>query len=947
MSAGEVVHAAPPPSPLPPPHAVIDLSQQYIKLDSIQSLISQYTPLYAAHGGTGGSAAQSAHQHQLHHPLHATSPLPTHVSFQSSALNTSSALEMTVLQSFLSLLSPSLLSLNLSKSNITGRLFFRGKDVTLSLKEAEDARVFIEGRESAASGRSIVRDDDPPLLLEDADRRTSFRYVSTAFNAASRCFTRTYAELNWLHLREVNVSSSELSSHGLTTLLCCTGQSLQVLRMNDCRHVDNSGVFTLTALCRHLHTLEISNCPLLTEHALIALADMPQSCIAQLSLLACCQSHIRPGFFTALLNALQDRGFQGVLLVEGAAAGGAAGAPSVRHIKGVPSPLLARVVPGTIMDLTGAEVTQAVLKTLTAEQLQSFTARKQALVQRMTAEQQRVYANITSLPSSCPAPSCFYALDLSLHHYINDTLLLYILQAFGPSLYVLKLSHTFVTAAGLSSLSLCRNLRVLSLSSCHSLSDKQAANAAMMSCIRHMPELMELNISDSRLSGRMLSAHPLLCLFTFYAHACPISTRALRLLSESCASSLFILSLSHCPFINRRSIFYILRLQQLIVLDLSCCPALTGRDCLLLEQYEGQEMRRLNIAGVDGVTPAVCRRIQDAITRTKQEAKGTMADIVEVIGEEGDGPPPTVVSALSSPAMLSSASDFNYQLVTPQPPQPVHAASQRRVEEDGRQFMRRDSGLEQKRDEEKVEQDGRRYEAVQDDDSGLYSVIDSNYAVAPSPAAAHPPPSVSIEPDDLQPLQHKQAAGFPSSSFSRPSHSHSASFSTRPTNPTPSRSQRSAAWAAGSSQSRPAARARQFPASQMPSAASSPSPSPPTASTPSATAATGGFLSHHQHHPHPAHQRPPHVSLPSSPMAGATPASDSTASRYSPMTEHDGRSQAGSPQQQGSGLTWATFTNHTRARSTADLSTSPAAPGEAEEDGSSSSSSSHGTEGAE
>ena len=381
--------------------------------------------------------------------------------------------------------------------------------------------------------------------------------MSTAYHDTSHTFSRTYAELAWLQLREVDLSNTDLSSHGLQSLLCCTAHSLQVLRLNDCQHVDSTGLFTLTALCRHLHTLELNHCPLLTEHAFMALADMPPPSISSLASLSVCHPTLSPPFFIALLNALQDRGFQGLFTC------GYSHLPP-RQVRATPTPLIPRLTAGTVQDLTLADVTHSVLKVLSSAQQQFLIEQKLALLRRWSAEQQRAYqrmlpAGARGTPFS-PA-GLVHSLDLSQHPYVNDALLLHILQQYGASLFVLKLSHTFVTAHGLSALSLCPNLRVLSMLSCHSLTDKQAANATMMDVIRGMPELMELNISDSRLSGRMLSKHPALALFTLFAHACPISSRAVRLLSESCAASLSVLSLSRCPFINAVAMYYVMRMH--------------------------------------------------------------------------------------------------------------------------------------------------------------------------------------------------------------------------------------------------------------------------------------------------------------------------------------------------------------------------------------------------
>ena len=440
-------------------------------------------------------------------------------------------------------------------------------------------------------------------------------------------------------------------------------------------------------------------------------------------------------------------------------------------------------------------------------------------------------------------PTQAYLLDLTQHHYINDTLLHAVLQQFGPSLYVLKLSHTFVTSNGLSSLKLCPHLRVLSLSSCHSLTDKSTANRVMMEVLERMPMLMELNISDSRLSGRMLSAHPMLALFTFYAHACTISSRALRLLSESCALSLSVLSLAHCPFVNRLCLLYIQRLTQLVVLDISFCQSLTSKDVRELDRYEGTEIRRIDVRGIHGVTRELCKRIEDAIMVQKRAVRG-MAGVgvesVQVVGGEEALARPPLHSSLSSPAALSSAGNFNYAVVTPMRQSYLTAA------------MEGDEGRERK--QQMGEMDGRmRYEglsveekreAVDDRDEGLYSVLSQNYVIAP------PPPILSIlntEPPGVEDAITASPSSVPaSSSFSASHHQRSVSATStyRPSNPTPSSTSLPLnAWSAAHTTRLPARQLSQTLPRPLPTSQAASSLPPPSALTPSATSSTGSSAS--------------------------------------------------------------------------------------------------------
>ena len=842
------------------PHrgTTIDLSNSYVNLDHIQSLYTQYEPLYEQHAALHSSSSSSPPP--LTQSLSHSPALPSHLTLESSILPPLTTDALAQLQSFLLLLSPSLISINLSKSNVTGRLFYRGHEITLTASDAEKSLVFIEGRQSA-TGRAIVRDDDPPLLISGRQNpSTTHRYVSTQYNATNGTFSRLYATMGWLRLLECNVSASDLSSHGLNTLLCCTGTTLQVLRLNDCPHIDNSGLFTVTQLCRQLLALEVNNCPLLTEHALMAISDMPQPCIAQLSLLSTCQPRIPNSFFHALLHALEDKGFTGQLLYD---------ATEPRQVRGRPARLSERIDKGKVVDLTFSDVTHQSLKLLTEEQRAGFTDRKEALLKRMTAHQRAMHAKLTS---ELPPPPQAYLLDLTQHHYINDTLLHIILQQFGPSLYVLKLSHTFVTSNGLSSLKLCPHLRVLSLSSCHSLTDKSTANRVMMEVLERMPMLMELNISDSRLSGRMLSAHPMLALFTFYAHACTISSRALRLLSESCALSLSVLSLAHCPFVNRLCLLYIQRLHQLVVLDISYCQSLTAKDVRELDRYEGTEIRRIDVRGIHGVTRELCTRIEDAIMSHKRSMRGAMAESVQVVGGEEALARPPLHSSLSSPAALSSAGNFNYAVVTPM--RHSSLASPTEADEDGGR-ERKQSG----------DTDGRmRYEGVSveekrdtsdDREEGLYTVLSQNYVIAP------PPPIINTDSpagDDFASISLSSSTSASSLSTSHHQRSVSAAATFRPSNPTPSSTSLPLnAWSSTKTTRLPARQLSQTLPRPLPASQAESSLPAPSALTPSASSSTGSSASASpfpvsstadvspiQSASHPSRHRS-HVSLPGSP----------------------------------------------------------------------------------
>ena len=288
--------------------------------------------------------------------------------------------------------------------------------------------------------------------------------------------------------------------------------------------------------------------------------------------------------------------------------------------------------------------------------------------------------NIQNLNSFIPPSNTFYpvySLDLS-RQYINDSLLQMILQRYGSRLYVLKINHTFITASGLLALSMCPNLRVLSLVSCHLLTDKQNANHNLMGIIRQMRELSELNISDSHLSGRLLSAHPALSLYSFHAHACPLSTKALRLLSETCDHTLSILSLAGCAYINRTSLHYIIKFIKLSVLDLSYCQGLDENDLSVLLQWPPANIRELmtvTVRGINGMNESACSWLQQQLTeikrsngpmtqalagaqaRTQEEVARYAAAVAVIGGVSGDSK--VVVSRTTRPV------DQTYQIITP------------------------------------------------------------------------------------------------------------------------------------------------------------------------------------------------------------------------------------------------------------------------------------------
>jgi hypothetical protein len=114
----------------------------------------------------------------------------------------------------------------------------------------------------------------------------------------------------------------------------------------------------------------------------------------------------------------------------------------------------------------------------------------------------------------------------------------------GKHLYELRLSGTFITERGLELLSGCPNLRSLHLARCWNITNKAQANQALMPALKKMKHLRELVVSDSRLSGRMLSENRDLRLVKLCADRCPFSVHALRMLAGTSQKTMQTLSLS-------------------------------------------------------------------------------------------------------------------------------------------------------------------------------------------------------------------------------------------------------------------------------------------------------------------------------------------------------------------------------------------------------------------
>lgn len=205
------------------------------------------------------------------------------------------------------------------------------------------------------------------------------------------------------------------------------------------------------------------------------------------------------------------------------------------------------------------------------------------------------------------------------------SLLSWLLSPVCAGLYSLTLDGIFITAHGLRELVHCPNLHILSLTDCLNVLNKSAANLLLKDSLKHMAYLAELNLTRSRLSGRMMSSHPNLKLEVLIANGCPISSFAIRMLSSSsssasastaapghtdgsssaagvaapaaqnmCKYSLRQLCLSGCAFINRKSVEYIFKFAYLSLLDVSECRGLKASE--ITEAFRSQaesEIRHL------------------------------------------------------------------------------------------------------------------------------------------------------------------------------------------------------------------------------------------------------------------------------------------------------------------------------------------------------------------
>jgi hypothetical protein len=316
----------------------------------------------------------------------------------------------------------------------------------------------------------------------------------------------------------------------------------------------------------------------------------------------------------ALFYAMEDNGFRGVLR--------AGMDPSPSEFKGKPrqpSAIAAKYgnQPDHIFDLALYDITSRVLKLIPGSVPAATAAAVAAAGGRVV-------------------PGGAYTLNLS-DCLINDTTLSYILKAWAPRLHVIWLDGTLITERGLGLLEQCVNLRALHINRCWNVIYKAEANRRIMPAVNRMMHLRDLHMSDTRLSGRMLSEHPQLKLSTLEANRCPISVHAVRMLAEMCHDSLAHLSLSGCSFINTKCMHYLLRFEHLETVDLSFCTGLEPGDLRLFVKLPASSLaslRTLTVTGVPGMTAAQCQQLANTLSRQAGRA-------IAVVGDAGTpGRPP-------------------------------------------------------------------------------------------------------------------------------------------------------------------------------------------------------------------------------------------------------------------------------------------------------------------
>lgn len=380
---------------------------------------------------------------------------------------------MAEIQGLLSDLRNSLASLDLSHSNVSGKIFYLGME--MGILDPLNERVTIEAWK--ADGTPAIRDEN--YQEERIEDGVQYVYIRTSWSEELQRFSRLYVLKDWLKsVQEVNMSHTLISGHGLQSLAVATSSNLRMLSVSHCTFVDDKGIRGMVRCCKALEVIDVSFCQNVTAHGVLYLSEFQREQVKLLKAVDITNPHITSKACFALCAALDVKAFVGRLRFanEGRRQEYVGEERAVPYLVG-----LYRRAPDCIFDLSGTDITQCLLRYVEPN------------------------ADVPLTTGSSQPSGPKYTLNLS-RKLINDHILQVILSVWGPRLHTLDLSETYITETGLSSLEMCPNLRILNLDKCAGLVDKAKANHAIMTALSNMKDLEQLYIAHTCLSGRMFSA---------------------------------------------------------------------------------------------------------------------------------------------------------------------------------------------------------------------------------------------------------------------------------------------------------------------------------------------------------------------------------------------------------------------------------------------------------
>ncbi len=455
-----------------------------------------------------------------------------------------------------------LITVNFSDSSLTGQVFFRGENKLVENPISEHV-----SEETEAKNFSGIRDDDPPRTQRWDGK--DFCYMRTIKQEHN--FYRCYVEKNWLcRLSHVNLARTQISSFGVTVLVASCAATLKKLNLEKCDGIADECIFSIVKLCECLEELNIAQCTNITEHGIMYLVEFPSDRRRLNSIVFGCdgdaasQSSIarREMFVNAFYNSLLDKGFSGRIFF------GKALRPITPPEKRFRNEF-EKDQKAFWLDCNSDQIMQLV-------RVRQYNGKK-----------------------FC---DCKFA-----NRLINDSVLDIILTRKGSDICSLNISGTFVTDVGLLSLQKCPNMTELDISKCRNVWDKNSANEKMMKALELMKDLKELDVSDSKLSGRMFDSDniELKRLEILKANRCPISANAVRLFSERFHGSLQHLELSNCNYLNKDAIDFLCDMNALTYLNVSHCQGLNYEHITdLVNRIAERKLTEfhLNIEGIPSVT---------------------------------------------------------------------------------------------------------------------------------------------------------------------------------------------------------------------------------------------------------------------------------------------------------------------------------------------------------